>query len=141
MPESGDGADAPAREDGVWSVIANVPREVPYGPGGAETRSGLRKFKAGAKLHVVGGYPGAMCTVIAIGEHRHDGRYIRCAIRPETLENPRVRMIYSPSILALLRDVPNGAAYFLTRGRAEEFMTRLPLWGERRRRAAPRDGG
>ena len=141
MPESGDGTDAPAREDGVWSVIANVPREVPYGPGGAETRSGLRKFKAGAKLHVVGGYPGAGQTIIAIGQHRHDGRYIRCAIRPDEVENLRVRMIYSPSVLALLRDVPNGAAFFLTRERAEGFMAKLPSWTNRRRRAAPRDGG
>jgi hypothetical protein len=43
-----------------WSVVANIKREQPYGAGGIEIRNGTKQFKGGAKVYIIGSYPG-MC--------------------------------------------------------------------------------
>ena len=113
----------------MWSAIANVKRQIAYGPAGAELKSGLRKFKAGAKVHVVGGYHGTALHVMVIGQHRHDGKYIRCVVSATALENLRVAMIYSPSVLNLLVERPDGLALHVERESAERFLLTLREWG------------
>ena len=121
--------DAPGERAGVWSVVANVRRAIPYGPGGAETKSGLRKFRAGAKVYVVGGYHGPAVHAMVIGRHRSNGEYIRCVVRARALERLRVSMIYSPAVIALLEERPNGLTLYLDREGAEDFVRTLGSWG------------
>jgi hypothetical protein len=33
--------------EGLWSVVANIKREIPFGPGGTETKVGTRQFRGG----------------------------------------------------------------------------------------------
>ncbi len=114
-----------------WCVVANVKQEVPYGPGGKEKKSGLRKFKAGAKLHLVGSYGGTCVNVIAIGQHRHSGKYIRVVININAVENLRVKKIYSKSVLDLLEGYrPNGAFIRTSKKDAEDLKQIIPKWIE-----------
>jgi hypothetical protein len=46
-----------------WCIVANIKQEIPFGPGGIESKSGIKKFKAGAKVSIVGSYAGT-CTSI-----------------------------------------------------------------------------
>ncbi len=78
----------------IWCVVGNVKKEIPYGPGGKEIKSGLKKFKAGAKLHIIDAYYGRAEYIIAIGQHRKSGKYISCAVRANTVENFRVKKIW-----------------------------------------------
>jgi hypothetical protein len=64
-PAAGNGdsvpAERPAGEPGVqpqWAIVANVVDERPSGPGGEETRRGLKIFRPGAKVYVVDGFGG-----------------------------------------------------------------------------------
>ena len=125
----GDGAEAPASDPGAWCAIGNVRREIPYGPGGAEIRSGLRKFKAGAKLHVVGAYRGTCEHILVVGQHRHDGKYVRCVIRASAVENLRPRVVHSPSVLRLMReDRPDGVWMPADREEVESLVELVPRW-------------
>lgn len=115
----------------IWCVVGNVKKEIPYGPGGGEMKSGLKKFKAGAKLHIFDAYYGMARNIVAIGHHRHSGKYIACTIRANTVENLRVKKIYSQRILELLADSINhhaGGSGFATQTEAESFMNAILSW-------------
>ena len=53
------------------------------GPEGSEIKSGLKKFKAGAKVHIIGAFYGTCEHIVVIGQHRHSGKYISCVIKVE----------------------------------------------------------
>ena len=115
----------------VWCVSANVKKQIPYGPGGEDTKSGLKRFKAGAKVQIIDAYRGMGESVVVIGPHRHGGKNISCVVRANTIENLRVSKVYSKSILALLEvaaDHNNGGAGFKTRNAAEVFMREILEW-------------
>ena len=67
-------AEQPARP--VWCIAANVVQQRPYGPGGQQTRRGIRLFGPGAKVWVPDGYGGmGYETVVVVGRTRHSPRY------------------------------------------------------------------
>ncbi len=68
--------DTPHETD-LWSINANIKKEFPYGPGGLEIKSGLKKFKAGAKVYIVGAFYGVSEDIIVIGPHRKSGKFLR----------------------------------------------------------------
>ena len=116
-------------ETDYWCIDANIKSEIPYGPGGAEIRSGLRKFKGGAKVHIVGAFYGMSEDIVVIGPHRNTGKYISCIIRANTVENLRVKKIYSPQIIEFLREFqPNGAHMTTYKDGAYELMELIPSW-------------
>lgn len=115
----------------IWCVVGNVKKEIPYGPGGQEIKSGLKKFKAGAKVHIIDAYYGMAENIIVIGQHRNSGKYISCTIRANNVENLRVKKIYSKRILDLLDDGVNhnaGRCGFPTKERAEGFLSYISKW-------------
>jgi len=121
----------PNDDDGPWSVVANVKKEIPYGPGGSEIKSGLKKFKAGAKVHIVGAYYGMAESITVIGQHRQSGKYISCTIKANTVENLRAKKIYSKSILDLLKNGENhnaGGKGFPTKEKAEQVAMTIANW-------------
>jgi hypothetical protein len=100
-------ADAPP----VWCIVANVVPQRPYGPGGAETKRGIRLFRPGAKLWVPGGYAGmGYDVVVIIGRTRHSQRYSVVAVATKYLTNWRVKQLYSPAVLALLDEATGQTA-------------------------------
>ena len=110
-----------------WCIVANIKKSIPYGTGGAESKSGLRKFKAGARVEIVGAYYGAGDAIIALGQHRHSGKFISCVIRPDAIESMRVKLIYRPLVIEFLKDFkPNGAAITTSKERSEELMAKIP---------------
>ena len=115
----------------IWCVVGNVKKQIPYGPSGQEIKSGLKKFKAGAKIHVIDGYYGMAENIVVIAQHRKSGKYISCTIRANTVENFRVKKIYSKRILELLEDGMNhnaGRCGFATKEKAEMFMNYISSW-------------
>ncbi|WP_419904784.1 hypothetical protein [Kiloniella sp.] len=115
--------------DELWCVVGNVKKEIPFGPDGGELKSGLKHFKAGAKIHIVGSYSGGCENIIAIGHHRKSGKYIHCVIRVREVENLRVKIIYSKSILSFLCGFqPNGAEIHTTQESAEYLAELISLW-------------
>ena len=115
----------------LWCVVGNVKKEIPFGPGGSEMKSGLKLFKAGAKVHIIGSYPGVCEDIIALGHHRKSGKYIHCVIRATAVENLRVKRIYSKSMLQFLKDFrPNGALISTSKEAANELAKIIPIWAK-----------
>jgi len=126
-----DVSKTPHDEEAIWSVVANVKKEIPYGPNGSVVKSGLKKFKAGAKVHVIGAYYGLAEHVVVIGQHRQSGKYISCVVKANAIENLRVKKIYSKRILELLKngnEHNTGEKGFASREEAEELAILIPKW-------------
>jgi hypothetical protein len=112
-----------------WCVVGNIKREIPFGSAGNEIKYGLKLFKAGAKVYIIGSYPGMCEDIIALGHHRKSGKYIHCVIRATAVENLRVKKIYSKSMLQFLKDFkPNGALLSTSKEAARELAKTIPLW-------------
>ena len=114
-----------------WAITANIKKEIPFGPGGKETKIGTNHFKGGAKVHIVGAYFGSCEDIIAVGQHRKTGKYVRCVIRANNIENMRVKQLYSKSILDMLKDYhPGGASITTSKRDSEDLMAIIPVWCE-----------
>jgi hypothetical protein len=83
----------------IWSVVANIRKEIPYGPGGKETRNGTRKFHGCAKVYVVDAYWGMGGENVTVIGHYRGKQYITCVVRTLYLENLRVELVYSPAVI------------------------------------------
>jgi len=114
-----------------WCVVANIRKELPFGPGGREVKIGTSKFKGGAKVQIVGAYHGMCEDVIAIGQHKKTGKFISCVIRANQIENLRVKMVYRPQMLEFLKSFkPNGACLTKTKEYAEQLASEIPVWAK-----------
>ncbi|MEU4290042.1 hypothetical protein AB0E63_17625 [Kribbella sp. NPDC026596] len=86
--------------------MANVAAERPYGPGGAETRHGLKIFSAGTKLYVPDGFGGmGWETVEVVGRGRGSARYVAVAVQTHQLTNWRVKAVHSPAALRQIQRI------------------------------------
>lgn len=93
----------------VWCLVANVVEERRYGEESTEIRRGTRLFAPGAKVWVPDGYAGmGYDRVTAVGRTRHASRYASVVVAAEHLTNWRVKMVYSPAVLARLGETPGG---------------------------------
>lgn len=112
-----------------WSIVANIKSEIPYGAGGNETKVGTKQFKGGAKVYIVGSYPGMCESLIVIGQHRHTGKVIRSVVRVTVVENLRVKLIYSKAVRKLYdQEAPSGASMVKTKLDAESLEKNIPIW-------------
>ena len=114
----------------VWCVIANVVQERSFGPQGADTRSGTRAFRAGAKVHIVGAHHGTCETVVAIGRYRGSNRYSKVVTNVRHLENFRHGLAYSPAVRRLAQEEPPGASGQWSEEEAREMCAELERWKE-----------
>lgn len=97
----------------VWCIVANVAEERPYGPGGAETRRGLKIFSAGAKLYVPDGFGGmGWESVEVVGRGRGSARYVAAKVQTHQLTNWRVKAVHSPAALRQIERIRAGRAGF-----------------------------
>jgi hypothetical protein len=39
-------------KEAIWCVVANVRKEIPFGPNGEESKRGVKKFRGGAKVYM-----------------------------------------------------------------------------------------
>jgi hypothetical protein len=121
--------DSQDAENDYWSIVANIKREIPYGEGKTETRIGTKQFKGGAKVYIVGSYPGMCDSLIVIGQNKHTGKFIRSIIGVTTVENFRVKLVYGKAVLNLCnQEAPNGAMIIKTKEDAEHLEKLIPEW-------------
>lgn len=84
----------------AWCVVANVAREVPFGPGGVEIRRGTKHFSPGAKVWVLPAQWGdGGDQVFVVARHRGSRRYVRMVVPSRRLTGFRVQGVYSPAVL------------------------------------------
>ncbi|MEM1056166.1 MAG: hypothetical protein AAGI52_11615 [Bacteroidota bacterium] len=93
--------------DSEWCLIGNIVGEHPFGPGGEETRVGAKQFSPGTKVYVVpkwkwDGY--VYLNAMVIGRPRRSRRFITVVIRSRLIESWRAQVVYSPTVLRLLRE-------------------------------------
>ncbi|MEV6057167.1 hypothetical protein [Streptomyces sp. NPDC052107] len=87
-----------------WCLVANVARETAHGESGLDIQHGTKHFRAGALLWLPpvrwdpghGRWP-------AVGRHRGNSRrYVHMIVRPQDLENFRVKGVYSEALVRSL---------------------------------------
>lgn len=111
-----------------WSITANIRREMPSGPNG----EGLKQFKGGAKVHIVGAFYGTAESIVVVGPQRNTGKMTSCVVKANTVENLRVKTIHSPKVVEFLSDFkPNGACMITSREIADELLVKIPTWASR----------
>jgi hypothetical protein len=94
-----EGRDSPA----VWSVVANVAEEQPFGPGGTDIRRGTKHFAPGAKVYCFPALWGDGYEAIqVVGHHRASHRFVTMVMPSKRLTNWRVDLVYSPHVIAEL---------------------------------------
>lgn len=111
----------------VWCATATIKKEVIFGES-HEIRNGTKHFRGGAKLFVIDAYWGMCNSVTVIGHHRKSGRYIKIDINPKHLENFRLELIYSPTVLSLLHKHFEDKWGRYCESFAKQIITDVPLW-------------
>ena len=116
--------------DPVWCVVANVVTERAFGPRGAETRRGTKHFAAEAKVHIIDAFPGMCEAVVAIGHHRGSNRFAKLVMDIHHLENFRVKLAYSPTVLRLVEEHFSDGGSPWSEEDAIKLAAAFPLWQE-----------
>ena len=128
----------------LWAAVANVKEVCHKGPSGAEERNGTKHFRGGAKVYVIDAFWGMCDAVTVIGQHRKSRKWMCLHMPAQHLENLRLKLVYSPAVLALMREHYTASGRSEPPGRyyAEEICAIVPRWdaGPAEPGAAP-DGG
>lgn len=112
-----------------WCVAGNIKRQISCGHGSLETKSGTRQFKGGAKVRIIGSFPGSCDGLVVIGQNKHTGKYIRTIVRVTAIENLRIKMMYGNAETALAKQAPpDGALMIKTKADAEQLERIIPEW-------------
>lgn len=114
----------------LWAAVANVKKACRTGPDGAEVHHGTKHFRGGAKVYVIDAFWGTCDSVTVIGQHRKSREFMSIHMPARHLENLRLKLVYSPIVLDLMR------AHYATTGRtetlgkefAEEICRVVPKW-------------
>jgi hypothetical protein len=121
--------------ESYWTAVGNIIRERPYGPGGAETRSGTKHFAPGAKVYIIDWYAGMCQRIIVVGQHRKSKRLITLSIDVRLVENLRPKVCYDPTVISKFKEhyspKPHcnaGSINSLTKEFAETVCQAVPHW-------------
>jgi hypothetical protein len=115
--------------ESCWTAVANIVRERPYGPGGAEIRRGTKHFAPGAKVYIIDWYAGTCERIAVVGLHRSSKRMITLIIAVKLVENLRAKVCYVPAVLAQIKAyyAPDGLSP-LSKEAAEIICQTVPFW-------------
>ncbi len=114
------------RAEPRWCVVANVKAEIASRPG----YRGSKHFRAGARIHIIGGFSGNCADVAVIGRHRGSQRWITLIMRVQHLEAFRAKPIYHPEVLKRLeRFSHNGCSMIRDQEDARAWVGHLAHWG------------
>ncbi|MGW2085197.1 hypothetical protein [Streptomyces sp. NPDC001880] len=84
----------------VRPVAANVVLWRRYGELGQELRPGTKAYRGGARVYVVGTYPGTgHQQLTTVGHGRHTGRWITIDTGVRHLHTFRAQLVYVPAVL------------------------------------------
>ena len=126
--------------ESYWTAVANIVRERPYGPGGAETRRGTKHFASGAKVYIIDWFSGMCERIAVVGLQRGSKRLIALVIDVKLIKNLRVKVCYAPAVIAKIKEYQARQYHStaLTQEFAESLCQVLPIWqAEAWRRAQP----
>ena len=119
----------PKEPESYWTAVANIVRERPYGPSGAETRYGTKHFAPGAKVYIIDWYAGMCERIIVVGQHRKSKRMIRLVINVKLVENLRVKVCYAPAVIAKIKEYYSPARLeYLSQAFAGTMCNIIPIW-------------
>lgn len=87
----------------IWCVVANVVEERKSGPEGIPRR-GTKHFAPGTKVYCVPWHLGGGLGVAfkVYGQHRTSHRYVTMVVEANRLTNWRVKLVYSPHVIAVM---------------------------------------
>lgn len=119
----------PEEPESCWTAVANIVRERPYGPGGAEIRLGTKHFAPGAKVYIIGWFPGTCERITVVGLHRKAKQLIAIVIDVKLVENLRAKVCYVPAVIAKIKDYHQTEDLsILTQEFADTLCKTLPFW-------------
>jgi hypothetical protein len=114
-----------------WAAVASIREACRKCPGGEEVRKGTKHFRSGAKVYVIDAFWGTCHSVTVIGQHRKSRMWMCLHMPARHLENLRPKLVYSPTVLTLMREHYAASGYIRPPGReyAEQICTVVPRWG------------
>lgn len=119
----------PQEPASYWTAVANIVRERPYGPGGAEIRLGTKHFAPGAKVYIIGLFSGTCERIIVVGQHRKAKHLIAIIIDVKLVENLRAKVCYVPAVIAKIQEYyESDDLTFLTAEFADTLCKTIPFW-------------
>jgi hypothetical protein len=117
--------------DSIWSVIANVKTEITFGET-QEIKNGTKHFKGGSKVYVIDAFWGTIERVAVIGRHRMSLKYICLKMDAKHLEDFRLSIIYSPTVIELTTNYYKETGYLgmpmPTKEYSERILSDVPNW-------------
>jgi hypothetical protein len=119
---------SPPRE--LWAAVANVKKVCYQGPSGAEEYNGTKHFRGGTRVYVIDAFWGMCEAVTVIGQHRKSRQWMCLHMPARHLENLRLKLVYSPVVLALMREHFSAQGRCAPPGRehAEQICAIVPQW-------------
>lgn len=118
------------KEEPIWTVVANIVEERPYGPNGKEIKIGTKYFKPGAKVYIIDWHPGTCESIIVIGMVRKSKKFIRITIKITGVENLRIKMAYNPTVIEKIQEHHGAEQTYLTEEFVNKMSQTIPLWQE-----------
>src|SRR5215472_17190729 len=105
------------KETEIWSVVANIVDERPYGPGGIEKKKGTKHFPGGAKVYVIDSFPGECDSVVVVGHHRKSLRLAKMVISVKQIHRLRLKLVYSLNVKQIIEEhyIETGPRDFVSR--------------------------
>lgn len=112
-------------EGPVWCLVAKMRAVREVNQEATDAQSGNKYFAPGAKLyfrHIVGFRNERIDEPVieVVGRHRRSHRYIRVIMRAAWVENWRVDLVYSPTVIRLLAPKWDGSE--ASKAEAEEYL-------------------
>jgi hypothetical protein len=112
-----------AAPSSLWCIVANVAGEQLYGEN-REIKRGTKHFSAGTKVYCFpplwgDGYE----KIKVIGRHRGSRRLVTMVLPAKRLTNWRVKLVYSPQIVALMKEHWDDSA--AAKAKAEALVSSL----------------
>lgn len=92
-----------------------------------QVRKGTKHFRANAKVFVIDAHWGTCDSVTVIGHHRSGGRYAKLDMPIKHLEDIRMEVVYSPTVLKLLKEHFEGRDAYCE-DYAAELLRALRQW-------------
>lgn len=122
----------PEETESYWTAVANIVRERPYGPGGAEIRSGTKHFAPGAKVYIIDLFGGMCERIVVVGQHRKSKKLTAIVIDVKLVENLRAKVCYSPAVIEKIKEYCARQYSLSIRQLTQEFAETVcrvvPIW-------------
>ena len=117
----------------LWTLVANIKREISYGERKRQTRIGTKQFSPGAKVYIIDWFAGMTEDITVIGLARDTKKLITIVIRAEWVEHLRVKLCYNPKVCSKIKacfDKEEAGMQRYTEQFINEMFIGIPQWNE-----------